>query len=302
VSAGKRDRRLLCRAALGALILLPGPVALALSGGTPDTGGRFPAVVVLVAGPRSQCSGTKIGPRRLLTAAHCVVDTGTGELRPAYRPGGRLRIGNAPVPAAAGDLHPVQVRRTHLAPAFSDGLQRFLAFKRKRIAAFREQFQGTELLRRIMEMEATHHFTARYPDAAVIDLDTATPDIPSLPVDQRPLTREAPVTLVGYGCASIDQRASENAAHPFGVRRWAETAVIRVDPVNFFSYARYLRDGAPSLCPGDSGGPVLRDGKVVGVHGTVYGIGGLAGEQGGHSNMSVSLPALKDWAALRAGP
>ncbi len=110
------------------------------------------------------------------------------------------------------------------------------------------------------------------------------------------MAAEEAVTLVGYGCAHLADRQDEQQRQPFGHRRWARTQVIRVDAVNFYSYAEHLRADAPSLCPGDSGGPVLRDGKVVGVHGTVYGIGSAGGA---HSNMSVNLHALRTWDALQ---
>jgi hypothetical protein len=68
--------------------------------------------------------------------------------------------------------------------------------------------------------------------------------------------------------------------------------VIRVDSVNFYTFAHRMHPGAPSLCPGDSGGPVMRAGKIVGVHGTVY---GLAREHGARSNMSVNLQTVQPW-------
>lgn len=78
--------------------------------------------------------------------------------------------------------------------------------------------------------------------------------------------------------------------------RYFLTASHCVDPVNFFSYAALMQSGAPSLCPGDSGGPVIRDGRVAGLHGTVYGVG-LA--DGAHTNISVNLHGLRHWEALR---
>jgi len=287
---------LITRRALLGLLLLCALPAKGLEGGRPDAEQRYAAVVALVAGPVDECSATKVGARRFLTAAHCVVDTGSGELRPAFRPGGSIAISNAPTPRTAEDFITAMVQHTRLAPAFREGMDRFIAFKRKRVAAFVEQFADKELQRRIAEMEAKHHFTARYPDAALVEIDRLTPSIPAAPIDLDTVTAEDTVTLVGYGCAHLAERQAEQQSLPFGRRRWAQTQVIRVDAVNFYSYAEHLRPGAPSLCPGDSGGPVLRDGKVVGVHGTVYGIGAAGGA---HSNMSVNLHTLRDWAALR---
>jgi hypothetical protein len=72
---------------------------------------------------------------------------------------------------------------------------------------------------------------------------------------------------------------------------------LRVDPLNFYSFGRVMRTDAPSLCPGDSGGPVLRDGKAVGVHGTAH---GAALRYGANSNMSVNLNSLMLWSALES--
>jgi hypothetical protein len=81
----------------------------------------------------------------------------------------------------------------------------------------------------------------------------------------------------------------------FGDRRWAESQVTRVDVINFHSYARRVRADAPTLCPGDSGGPVMYKGKVVGVHGAAFGLdtGG-----GARSNMAANLMELKRWQVL----
>ena len=293
--AETRPARLLPCVLLAAL--LSGPHrANALEGGRPDTEDRYAAVVVLVAGPTDQCSASKIDARRFLTAAHCVVNTASGELRPAFRAGGHLANSNASTPCNAQDFVTVAVVQTRLAPAFRTGMERFIAFKRERVAALQEQFAGTELPRRIAEMEAKHHFTARYPDVALVRIDRATPSIPTVSIDFDKVAAEETVTLVGYGCARLADRQDERRRLPFGRRRWARTQIIRVDAVNFYSYAEHLRADAPSLCPGDSGGPVLRAGKVVGVHGTVYGISAAGGA---HSNMSVNLHALRDWEALR---
>jgi Trypsin len=70
--------------------------------------------------------------------------------------------------------------------------------------------------------------------------------------------------------------------------------VIRADAVNFYTFAADLRPGSPTTCPGDSGGPVLKDGQVVGVHGSVY---GLSARDAARSNMSVNLHPLAGWDA-----
>jgi S1-C subfamily serine protease len=78
------------------------------------------------------------------------------------------------------------------------------------------------------------------------------------------------------------------------VRRSGRSRVIRVDAVNFYTDAGQRAAHAPSLCPGDSGGPVLHQGRVVGVHTVVF---GLNRRHGARSNMAVNLAPLADWSA-----
>jgi len=277
-----------------ALALIPGP-AMALVGGGADTGGTYRPVVAILGGPGRYCSATKIGPRQFLTAGHCVVDKANGELFPTFRRDATLQISNAPIPRAAEHFVRVNVEQTQLPPTFEQGLLRFIAYKQARIADFSKQMVGTELRRRIENLQANHHFTAKFPDAAVIKVQTDTPEIPQAQLDLDPLRKGDPVTLVGYGCDDLttpDKNAIQNS---YGVRRFGTSEVIRVDPVNFYSFGRIMRPNAPSLCPGDSGGPVLRNGKVVGIHGTVQGV---ALRHGANSNMSVNLSNLALWSAL----
>lgn len=284
-------------ALLGAALLLAADAA-ALTGGAADSAGRFAAVVMVSAGGSPLCSATKIGPQRLLTAAHCTVDMASGAAYPSFAAGGVLLIGNAAGPQGVADLRPVTVRHTHLAPAFREGLERFQAYKRERIGALEEDFGGTALMERMRTLAVGPNFTARFPDVAVIELEAPLAAIPKLPVDLRPLLPEDAVTLVGYGCADAADAADPREGRVAGIRRFARSRVIRTDGFNVYTYARHLRTGMPSLCPGDSGGPVLRAGKVVGVHGSVHGYGGHPGQRGGHSNRAVQLHALRDWSAL----
>jgi hypothetical protein len=274
------------------LALVASP-ALALINGQFDDAGRYGAVVALWNDGERNCSATKIAPYTFLTAAHCVVDVARGDLSSPFQPGGTLQI-SARSESRPADTEALMVGRTELPPAFTEGLQRLYDYQQSLIADYRARYSGEDLARRIHRVQADSRITDRFPDAALVHVVTPTPAIPRLPVSLAPLPAGAAVILVGYGCERVsDWRRSDWRDRP-ARRLWGHSQVIRVDAVNFYTFGSERRAESATLCPGDSGGPVLLDGRVVGVHGTVW---GLSHRDTARSNMSVNLHALSDWAA-----
>ncbi len=281
--------------ACGAVLLVPLLIAIraeALVAARLDDPPRYAAVVVMLVGEGKLCSATKIGTYRFLTAAHCVADTSTGAVASAFAVGRPIQVSNAVAPARR-DFLLLHLERADLHPDFKLALEHFYEYKEKLITGYRERYKGVDLELRIRKIESDNRFTSSHPDLAVVTVRERTPGIPNAEIDFEPLTAEDQVNLVGYGCEAGQDVAPVSK---YGRRRWGETRVIRIDPVNFYTFAHQMRTGAPSLCPGDSGGPVMREGKVVGVHGTVY---GLSDKLGARSNMSVNLTDYKDWPLLR---
>lgn len=279
----------LTRACLLCVLWLVGTTpASALIGAQSDSEQRYPFVVALGIGDGRWCTATKIAPRALLTAAHCVVDIPSGALVPETQPGGTLQL------TTDAGAHPITVERTWLLPAFADALQRLHRYQQARIAEYRARYSGEELERRIRRVHADSRISDRFPDAAIIALREDTPGIPIAPLNLDPPAAETPVVLVGHGCRGLRELRAGAGPWP---RTWGESRIIRADAVNFYTYAAELRPGSVSLCPGDSGGPVLAEGAVIGVHGTVW---GLNTRTGARSNMSVNLSTLADWDAWDA--
>jgi len=274
---------------LSILLLLWSSSAAALLGGRIDDAGRYPSVVALGDGPNLHCSATKIGPDRFLTAAHCVVDTSKGGLDDAFRSGHRLFISNRVEPKVPEDLIAVTVREIRLHPSYEQALRRFYAYKESRLRDYRERYTGEDLARRVRVLEHDDHFTPRFPDLAILLVAEPTPNIPIAEVDCTPLHDGDSVEILGYGYESLKGMALARHMRPYGRRNLGSSQVIRVDPVNFYSYGGEMRPGSASLSPGDSGGPVLRNGRIVGVNGTVYGLSRL---DMARSNMSVNLSGL----------
>jgi hypothetical protein len=186
--------------------LLSSQSGLALVGGEPDRDGRYAAAVTILGGEDAgtQCSATKIADRRFLTAAHCVLDMGSGLLHPTYQSGGLFRISNAAAPETISDFVAVRTTATHVHPEFRAGLDDLLASREERVAGLKKSFSGAELARRIARLEGNHVFTTRFPDVAVIEVDRLTPGIPTADLDLESSLQNATVTLVGYGCQSLE--------------------------------------------------------------------------------------------------
>ena len=112
---------------LGALLAVascqdetPGALRQAITTGTPTSGD--PAVVALVLGGRMSCSATLIAPRVILTAAHCLPQTGT---RPTVRFGADAESPVLERGILASRVHPAfdRVTLTHdIGVALLDGL------------------------------------------------------------------------------------------------------------------------------------------------------------------------------------
>lgn len=201
-------------------------------------------------------------------------------------------MSNVLAPTGTADFLHLHVEQVHLPAEFERALKQLRAYQEKLIGQYREKYSGAELERCIRHVESQNHFTSRVPDLAVVAVRERSPRIPLVVIDFSPLAKDDLVHLVGYGCERFDKNKRHRDARSFSRRRWGETQVIRVDPVNVYTFAHQMRPGAPSLCPGDSGGPVMRAGKVVDVHGTVYGV---TRTHGARSNMSVNLRSVQPW-------
>jgi V8-like Glu-specific endopeptidase len=285
----RRLRYLFATLVAGMLTSNPG---FALIDAKLDDALRYQAVVILVAGGSRRCTVTKIAPRRFLTAGHCVTNTSRGTIDETFAPGRSIRISNALAPDSATDFLQLHVDMVHLPAEFERALKRLYAYQQKLIAQYRETYSGAELERRVRHVESQNHFTAQVPDLAIVTVRQRSPEIPQANIDFAPLAKNEPVHLVGYGCERFNNNKHSTSTHTLSRRKWGETQVIRVDAINFYTFAHLMRPGAPSLCPGDSGGPVMRNGKIVGVHGTVYGI---TRTHGARSNMSANLRSVQPW-------
>lgn len=239
----------------------------ALIGGRAASAGQFPSTVTL----KGECTATKVAPKRLLTAAHCVLDPATVSLR--YPAGSRISVAHDP---GSGYVD-VEVAAVHVHPAWMKACEDAYC--------------------------AASSVTARLdaPDVAVIDLATDLPDVPAASIDAAPLAVGELVTVLGFGCTDgvlvPDSRdaitlkyaetrlvPSERAVHPGSPVLAADVAQVAGIYSLTSGPGRSPTKAHAGLCPGDSGAALYkkRAGQlvVVGVASN-YTLGPEAGDEVG---------------------
>jgi secreted trypsin-like serine protease len=218
----------------------------ALVGGTKASLGQFPATVYL----KSGCTATKVAPKRLLTAAHCVLDPATVSIR--FRKGSKISVAHDP----AKGFVDVEIADAHVHPTW--------------LKACEDAYC------------AASSVTARLDaaDVAVLELATDLDDVPIAPVAAAPLAAGERVTVLGYGCTvgvlvpdnrdALSLKYAETTLVPADRAVHEGSAVLASDVEEVAgNYSLTAGPGAAKtsagLCPGDSGGAMYakRDGALV---------------------------------------
>ncbi len=271
----------LTTATLGLALVGPaGPVA-ASTGGTVDTANQYSAVAMIAFyedGGRYRCSATLVSPTVLLTAAHCTAGVS-----------GKTAVTFAPV----------------VAETPPSGLPLAASAAAGYTSA---DITGTGYL------AGTPHAHPDYSNFT--DLNNWN-DVGVIVLDQ-PVTNIAPVPIAAVG--TLDQILQRNLrstlfrAVGYGTEvRKAETGPQKPTPMSYPIVRRYVdmpgqkltpqilqtngnehdNAGTGGTCFGDSGGPVMLGGKIVGV--TSYGLTSNCRYIGGYQRVDISV--ARKWLA-----
>lgn len=198
-----------------------------------------------------ECTAARIGPNHILLAAHCVLAlTPDGKnilpyLDQRYVPGARLEVTDANNASNARWI-PLTVKRTHVHPAWLDVC-------RLGGCSFDQSIRGHSP-----------------PDVAIVETVESPPGTIA-EVDTTPMRAGDAVILQGYGCEETAIHGVVSGRLKFARAKILPRASSRGGAVSgsYFETAGQHDNGLASLCPGDSGGPVYREGtplRVVGVN------------------------------------
>lgn len=271
-------------AALSATLVAP--AAQASTGGTEDTANRYANVALVLAyaddGGRYRCSATLVTPTVLLTAAHCT-DGNVGKTLVDFRP---VIAREAPTPPAT------------LFPAAADATAGYTQAEVE-AAGFRSGSSATH--------PDYSDFTDEdnWNDVGVVVLDRPVTDIapaslaPVGTLDRIKKSNLSKTLFRGVGYGTEVRKSDSGPQKPTAmtyplVRRYVDMPGQKLTPQILQTNGNpHDTRGTGGTCFGDSGGPVLLDGAIVGV--TSYGLNDVCRYLGGYQRVDISV--ARSWLA-----
>ncbi len=222
------------------------------------------------------CTGSKIGARTFLFAAHCMINGSSGELNKPFRSGAKVNL------------------QSHYGAKTSLTIEK----------AFPHPTYVAEIKRRLQLRVATTAGAFASFDVALFTVTQDSPEFPVANIEYDEVVVGEEVVIGGWGC-----EVSTHNATPVNRYKIATSLVINSDQLtdyykrdfsqanvfNFYSEGIKANASAASICPGDSGGAAYRKNSqaVVGVN-SQY----LFSDNSGIStvNTHTRLSAVAEWA------
>jgi secreted trypsin-like serine protease len=222
------------------------------------------------------CTASKIGSKYILTAAHCV-DLNTNQI-------GWNNIEKIDLSDENSELYGLYINKVNIHPSYELFKMLGQTFKSKDIA--------------ILEVDTSKgNYIKKFQDLQTVEMDFS------------PVLAGEKLTTYGYGCEKID-----DLDNPLSHKKMAEietlplsslsstcssiAPIINQNASQIYSAqivsSTLATGGKASLCKGDSGGPILRNGKIVGVN-SQYIIDQTSPIEDNFLNLHSRLSEVKTW-------
>ncbi len=241
--------------------------AYSLIGGSPHSG--FKSSVHF----NEICTASKISKDVFIIAAHCVVNFDRNQIKSEFAERSRISLRNSVVTSD------VTIKKVLVHPLY---------------------------LREMKEREGYYKLETGFEatDVAMVKINESTPQIPIAKLDFGTVLPNEKIWIGGYGCEVSGNKsiphstpklkmALVSAIHPSQVKnKYGNGSPISAATYNFYTSGKMHDLKSASLCPGDSGGPVYRNGAVVGINSNYFFI-----DRSGISfaNIHAKLNVISSW-------